>query len=68
MTFSFDLPPETDTVVDVGAVVIKLGDTTVTDAAVLGSEGPAKEFSLTTMLCPQWHAIQQYAISLVNHS
>ena len=39
------LLPETDTVVDVGAVVVELGDTTVTDAAVLGSEWPAKVFS-----------------------
>ena len=55
MTFSFDLPPETDTVVDVGAVVVKLGDTTVTDAAVLGSEWPVKQFSVsityTAILC-----------------
>ena len=41
------LLPETDTVVDVGAVVVELGDTTVTDAAVLGSEGPVKEFSFS---------------------
>ena len=36
------MPPESDTVVDVRAVVVKLGDTTITDATVLGSEWPAK--------------------------
>ena len=37
--------PQAHAVVDVGAVVVELGDTTVTDAAVLGSEWPAKDFS-----------------------
>ena len=64
MTFSFDLPPETDTVVDVGAVVVKLGDTTVTDAAVLGSEWPVKQFSVsitfTTMLILAWNTVICY--------
>ena len=40
--FSIDLSPEANAVVDVGTMVVKLGDTTITDATVLGSEWPAK--------------------------